>query len=75
MSRDSLSAAVVKAAAEVVGLPAGGIHPDSRLDPGLDALLLLLAQMDHDLTTPLMANAGEINSLVALLIDARGSGA
>jgi hypothetical protein len=51
------------------------MQPDSRLDPGLDGLLLLLAQMDHDLTTPLMANAGEINSLVALLIDSPGSGA
>ncbi len=51
------------------------MQSDSRLDPGLDALLLLLAQMDHDLTTPLMANAGEINSLVALLIDAPRSGA
>jgi len=75
LSRDGLSTAVVKAAAEVAGLPAGAMQPDSRLDPGLDALLLLLAQMDHDLTTPLMANAGEINSLVALLIDAPGSGA
>jgi len=75
LSRDGLSVAVVKAAAEVIGLPAGAMQPDSRLDPGLDGLLLLLAQMDHDLTTPLMANAGEINSLVALLIDAPGSGA
>jgi len=75
LSRDGLSVAVVKAAAEVIGLPAGAMQPDSRLDPGLDGLLLLLAQMDHDLTTPLMANAGEINSLVALLIDSPGSGA
>lgn len=43
------------------------------MDPGLDALLLLMAQMDHDLTTPLMANAGEINSLIALLIDVPGA--
>ncbi|HHA2563767.1 TPA: hypothetical protein ACOEOG_001074 [Stenotrophomonas maltophilia] len=75
LSRDGLSVAVVKAAAEVVGQPAGAMQPNSRLDPGLDALLLLLAQMDHDLTTSLMANAGEINSLVALLIDSPGSGA
>lgn len=75
LSRDGLAMAVVKEAAEVIGLPAGAMQPDSRLDPGLDALLLLLAQMDHDLTTPLMANAGEINSLVALLIDSPGSGA
>lgn len=73
LSRDHVSAVLVKAAVNVAELPAGAMQSDSRLDPGLDALLMLMAQMDHDLTSPLMANEGEINSLVMLLVDAPGS--
>lgn len=67
-----MSAAVVKAAEDVAEISAERLQPQPGLDPGLDAILLLTAQMDHDLTAPLMARTGTINSLVGLLIDTPG---
>ncbi len=69
LPRGELSVAVVKVAEHVAEIPVGRMKPSSGLDPGLDALLLLMAQMDHDLTVPVMGSEGEISSLVGLLID------
>ncbi len=73
LPRNELPQGILRVAEEVGGVHLGKVELRPELDPGLDALLLLMAQMDHDLTTALMANVGEINSLVALLIDVPGA--
>lgn len=73
LPRNELPEGIVQVAVKVGGVRRGQVGSRPEMDPGLDALLLLMAQMDHDLTTPLMANAGEINSLIALLIDVPGA--
>lgn len=69
ISREVLPEALVRVAEERAAVPAQAVKPQYHLDPGLDALLLLMAQMDHDLTGALMADEEEINSLIGLLID------
>ena len=72
VQRNELPAAVVKVAENAASVLPQMLQPQPDLDPGLDALLLLMAQMDHDLTAPMMANEGKIGSLIRLLIDAPG---
>ena len=70
MLRADLPEAITKVAEATAAVSKQTLRARPDLDPGLDSLLLLMAQMDHDLTAPLMANDGQINSLFALLIDA-----
>jgi len=72
LSRKELSAGIVKVATSMNVMASQTIGPRHDLDPGLDALLLLMAQMDHDLVSPLMPHEGEIKSLITLLVDGPG---
>jgi len=64
---------IVRAAEDAGVIKAGAMGARPDLDPGLDALLLLLARLDRDRAVELIESDTSISSFFALLVDIPGS--